>query len=785
MNAMRFRWGLWVMAAVLLAAIPTAARGANAVAEPFNAAPDPAWWTLGGDAACDAASQSIFLTHAVNDQTGSIFWPWKFRTDWFSASFDFWIGGGTGGEGFAFTWVKEKNFFGEGGSSLGVGGLDGYALRFDTGTNQEGSGPNYFAMGITDSGDQPFTDLYYSFGPSVFLTDAYGVRRLHEESYQPGDNVRHQTLSYSLVVPADSSSRIRFEGTLTFDDTTVGIWGDHQRGEALYPVPSPPRNLTVEMLQAAHLSWSPPETEGVASYRIYRSVNGGPYELIASTTSTTYTDKWVQPGNNYSYRVTAVNVQYLEGEPTAPTPPVSVMTTMEIREAEDFNYGGGQFPPYQNCPPAIESPDGTIGTPQEYDYYHPNKGPKIYPPPWPEPLLYRADAPWIITVEEADDPGVFATIISYIDPGSWYRYTFNVREAGWVKFEFRAASPGGGALAAYWDENSNGEEQLIGKVRFTTGNWYIFTWALMEEQIQTPAGVHTLRIQSVGGNLNFDKIAIQWNAPPPSRKTIWADDFESYTTTADVFSPTAGGWTRGLTGNHDGSWTLWDTAGPPLGNEPANIREMHNKYMISNSDLSGEGVLIDEEMLSPEVDCTGWTKLRLNFNKNYRIYVGDPDRTQTAEVSIRSFEPETGWGGWATLMRLQFADVPVYGEILSDPEVHDLSAYDGKKIQLKFHYYDAEYDYWFAIDNIRVSGFSPPPEPPPITSRIIVKDDTVELCLDPYPAPDPWTILSVEYCDDLVEGNWLPIPNWPPVESGCIADDIRGVRQRFYRIKAE
>ncbi len=146
MKAMRFRWGLWLAACLLFAGKPVTAWSTTAVAEPFNTAPDPAWWTLSDDASWDASSQSIYLTHAVNDQTASIFWPWKFQTDWFDASFDFWIGGGTGGEGFAFAWVKEKNFLGEGGPSLGLGGLDGYAIRFDTYSNAEGEPENYIAF---------------------------------------------------------------------------------------------------------------------------------------------------------------------------------------------------------------------------------------------------------------------------------------------------------------------------------------------------------------------------------------------------------------------------------------------------------------------------------------------------------------------------------------------------------------------------------------------------------------------------------------------------------------
>jgi hypothetical protein len=606
-------------------------------------------------------------------------------------------------------------------------------LNIITGWYEAGGGGDYFAVGITDLGNVPFPDLFYSFGPSLILTDVYALRSL-PDSFKPGEKVRvdlaikvnpnsppssvtisesisgippwvpgdawiqapgallvppdgltwtltgegvkNQTLTYWVTVPAETTQAPRFSGTVTFAATVVDIYGD----DVIYSVPTTPRFVTVEMLQAAHLSWSAPLTEGTARYHIYRSINGGLCELIGSTESTTYTDKWVTPGDKYSYWVAAVNVKSIEGQPSPARPEVSVPAT-EIREAEDFNYGGGQYPPFENCPPPIQAPDkDTIGTPAEYDCFDPG-GPRIE------------------IVQEADNPGVFSTVISGIDPGSWYRYGFNVPEPGWIKLEFRVASPGGGTLAVYWDE------VLVGGVSYKTGNWGIFTWALMENQIQTTAGVHTLRVKSVSGQLNVDTIAVQWNAAPPTRLTIWEDNFDSYTSTADVFSPTVGKWTRGATGNNPASWTLWDTEGPPLGLEPANIAWMENKYMISDSDLSGEGVLLDEEMISPEVDCTTWIRLQLNFNKNYRIY-GDPDHTQDAEVDIRSYDPATGWSNWTNLLHLDTRSVPVYFDPpeLSDPEVFDLSAYDRKKIQLKFHFFNAEYDYWFAIDDIRLTG---------------------------------------------------------------------------------
>ncbi|MDP2895597.1 MAG: hypothetical protein Q8Q12_03440, partial [bacterium] len=346
----------------------------------------------------------------------------------------------------------------------------------------EVGGGNYFGAGISALSNVYYTDLKYSLGPSLVLTDVYASRSV-PDSFEggatvnvdlamkvnpastpssvtvvenipagipqanvnapgaavgagkitwnlTGTNVKGQTLTYSLTVPSEGVTNVmQFVGTLTFGTTIADIYGEN----AIYPEPTAPRSLAVEMLQAAHLSWSAPLTEGTASYNVYRSVNGGAYELIATTTSTSYTDKWVSAGNTYAYEVSAVSVRSLEGPLSRPTAQVS-MPTMDVRESEDFNYDSGQYPGYQNCPAAIEAPDATtIGTPQEYDFWHPNTGgPNAY-----RPANVTPGGLGIETVEEADDPGVMHTNVGWVDVGAWYRYTYNVPQAGWVKFEFR------------------------------------------------------------------------------------------------------------------------------------------------------------------------------------------------------------------------------------------------------------------------------------------------------------------------------------------------------------
>jgi hypothetical protein len=676
---------------------------------------------------------------------------------------------------------------------------------------EEGNGGNQIALRLTDLAGSEFTDLEYSVGPAYELKNAYGARKLPPVSYETGvpvnvdvevrvnpavtlgsativenipagipeanvsapgasvgggkitwnltsPNVKTQILTYSVTPPEGMAQALAFSGTVSFPGDSSPIFG----GSVMYPVPTAPKSLSVEMLQAAHLIWSAPLTEGTASYRIERSVNGGPWQEIATTAATSYTDMTVVQGESYSYRVYAVNVVGAEGPASRATDQAS-LPVMEIREAENFNYGGGQYPGFQNCPAAIEAPDAaTIGTPQEYDFWHPNKGgdatTRVYRPNDNVGIHFGTDV---------------VTRIGWVSPGSWWRYTFNVPEPGWIKLTFRIAthtSRQQATIAAYWDE------ALIGSVTFA--NNFVLTWEVLEDQIQTTVGQHTLRLQAVGAGttdvFDFDTIAIGYNWSPPSRQSIWEDNFDTYTATADVFSPTVGKWTRGNTTNTAGSWTLWDTAGPPLNAEPANIAGMEDKYMISDSDLSGAGVLLNEEMLSPEVDCTAWAKLRLNFNKNYRIY-DDPDHTQDAEVDIRSFNPATGWSNWTNLLHLDTTSVPVGLDppILSDPEVFDLSAYDGKKIQLKFHFFNAEYDYWFAFDKVRVSGVQEAVEIPLPDIALVAGNVTIS-----------WTTFgagqySVEYTSNL-KGTWTKIAG--PFTQTSFTEAMRADKTGYYRI---
>jgi hypothetical protein len=261
---------------------------------------------------------------------------------------------------------------------------------------EEGNGGNRLAVMITDRNDVSFTDLSYALSVPNPLPLAYAVRSL-PTSYQVGGHlavelsvradsenlsgsvnvteaipagttvadagggqiirgnlswnladVSVSTLSYTLNVTAGTTGGLNFAGNANYTGVpTQQIYGD----SVVYEIPAAPTNVSVEMLIGGHVSWSASPQEGVIGYRVYSSVNGQPFTEIAFVTGTSYIDGSAVPGSTYNYKVAAVNEAGLEG-PLSPATGEK-MVLMTIREAEDFNYGGGQYPGFANCPAAV------------------------------------------------------------------------------------------------------------------------------------------------------------------------------------------------------------------------------------------------------------------------------------------------------------------------------------------------------------------------------------------------------------------------------------------------
>jgi hypothetical protein len=117
----------------------------------------------------------------------------------------------------------------------------------------------------------------------------------------------------------------------------------------------------------------------------------------------------------------------------------------------------------------------------------------------------------------------------------------------------------------------------------------------------------------------------------------------------------------------------------------------------------------------------------------------------------------------------------------AEPEEVDVSAYaDNKKIQIRWHFYDVQWDYWFAVDEIRVSGEPAGPLPPP--AGISEGPAGPVLSWEEFGDGN----YTLEFTDDLLSGMWKKLPGTWPITSTTWQDTSAtdAVLIRFYRAES-
>jgi hypothetical protein len=122
--------------------------------------PTAGGWQLNGSAqlVTTASPPNLQLTPATNWVTGSAFWPQPVPGVGVSASFDAFIGPGSGADGMTFTLADasatQATALGVGGGGEGFSGINGIAVSLDTWQNTTDPSSNFVGIAITNSPTQ-------------------------------------------------------------------------------------------------------------------------------------------------------------------------------------------------------------------------------------------------------------------------------------------------------------------------------------------------------------------------------------------------------------------------------------------------------------------------------------------------------------------------------------------------------------------------------------------------------------------------------------------------------
>ena len=167
---------------------------------------------------------------------------------------------------------------------------------------------------------------------------------------------------------------------------------------------------------------------------------------------------------------------------------------------------------------------------------------------------------------------------------------------------------------------------------------------------------------------------------------------------------TAPGYTTGSDGEYEtfdatttpAGWTVVDNAGSGQvwkftdDGDRGNLTGGTGNFAMIDSDDYGAGSSQDTSLVSPVVDLTGVTAPVIRFNQDFNQL---DDDTADVDLSI------DGGTTWTNVLR---QETDVRGPKLTEIPIPQAA---GKaQVQVRFHYYDASYEWWWEVDNVLIGS---------------------------------------------------------------------------------
>jgi leucyl aminopeptidase len=153
------------------------------------------------------------------------------------------------------------------------------------------------------------------------------------------------------------------------------------------------------------------------------------------------------------------------------------------------------------------------------------------------------------------------------------------------------------------------------------------------------------------------------------------------------------GWTIVDGGTGGGAAATW-TADNPGGR--AIDPPFDPPFAIVDSDAAGSSATQDEQLISPSFDITGCGEVLLEFSSQLRWYSGSENEQADVDVST------DGGSVWTNKLRIEGGSDGYPTPVTKSVDITPTSGLDLDDVRIRFHFHQAQYEWWWAVDNVTV-----------------------------------------------------------------------------------
>lgn len=204
-----------------------------------------------------------------------------------------------------------------------------------------------------------------------------------------------------------------------------------------------------------------------------------------------------------------------------------------------------------------------------------------------------------------------------------------------------------------------------------------------------------------------------------------------------------GSWTVVDGGSGGGSAATWTTDNPGGRTIDPPFDTM---FAVVDSDEAGSAASQDESLITPSFDGRQCEELYLEFDSQFNYYSSSGDETADVDMSV------DGGTNWINKLRIQGGDDGYPAPVTKIVSLETLIGADLANVQVRFRYYQGSFEWWWAIDNVKVH-----------CERLECRP-----CESVASAPGE-AATSAPLTMDRSNGNL--VFEWGAPDAGCLADD--------------